>query len=193
MNQAIEETLFYRALQQSQEQVRTYEAQIVLEVKQILEAFAKYQVRHANAGFGHSWAPTEEALDFLQPDSEWNEFMNRYGDRFLPSHLVDANPDELLYPGSEDFCVNPIKCAHMARQSTILKTWRKGYFVLTQAGWLHMFKSDDISTDSTPNRSIYLPTAILGPHHESGKKYHAFSVEGKGMNGLFHRDTQTFT
>ncbi|KAG0052321.1 hypothetical protein BGZ83_002761, partial [Gryganskiella cystojenkinii] len=193
MNQVLEETLFCRVLQQSQEQVRTFEAHIIKEAKQILATFAQYQVGHANSGFGDSWSYTEASLDYLQPDSEWNEFMARYGHRFLPSHLVDANPDELAYPGSDDKFVAPIKSSHMARQSTVLKAWRNGYFVLTEAGWLHMFGTDDVSTDSMPSRSIYLPTAILGPHQPSGKKYYSFSVEGKGMSGLFHRDTQTFT
>ncbi|KAF9905088.1 hypothetical protein EC991_002041 [Linnemannia zychae] len=192
--QVHEENLFARALQQCQEQTRTFEAHVIKEIKQILAAFAQYQVGHASAGFSQSWAQTEMALQVLQEDTEWLHFLDRHKNRLFPSELVDSNPEELDYPCKENPYVHPVKTAHLSRQSSVLKNWRDGFFVLTLAGWLHVFSSSkDLGTDSVPERSIYLPTAVLGPHSDSAQKQHVFSLDGKGMGGLLHRDAQTFT
>lgn len=119
--------------------------------------------------------------------------MERNAHRLFPSELVDSNPDDLDYPCKNNPYVLPIMTAHMSRQSSVLKNWKEGFFVLTQAGWLHVFATDDVSQDPLPERSIHLSTAILGPHTEPGQKQHVFSIDGKGMGGLLHRDAQTFT
>ena len=191
--QVQEENLFARALKQCQEQVATFEGHIIKEVKQILAAFSRYQLGHANSGFSQSWAPTEMALNVLQEDTEWSYFMERNGHRLFPSELVDTDPDDLDYPCKNNPYVLPIMTAHMSRQSSVLKNWKEGFFVLTQAGWLHVFATDDVSQDPLPERSIHLSTAVLGPHTEQGQKQHVFSIDGKGMGGLLHRDAQTFT
>ncbi|KAF9136199.1 hypothetical protein BGX30_011312 [Mortierella sp. GBA39] len=192
--QVHEENLFARGLQQCQEQIRIFESHIVKEIKQILAAFAQHQLSHASAGFSQSWAQTEMALQVLQEDTEWRHFLDKNKARLFPSELVDANPEELDYPCKESPYVIPIKTAHLNRQSSVLKTWKDGFFVLTLAGWLHVFSSSkDLGTDSIPERSIHLPTAVLGPHSDSAQKQHVFSLDGKGMGGLLHRDAQTFT
>ncbi|KAG0364895.1 hypothetical protein BGX24_004411 [Mortierella sp. AD032] len=192
--QVHEENLFARALQQCQEQTRTFEAHIIKEIKQILAAFAQYQLGHASAGFSQSWAQTEMALQVLQEDTEWCHFLDRHKSHLFPSELVDANPEELDYPCKENPYVVPVKTAHLSRQSSVLKNWKDGFFVLTLAGWLHVFSSSkDLAADSVPERSIYLPTAVLGPHSDSAQKQHVFSLDGKGMGGILHRDAQTFT
>ncbi|KAF9150202.1 hypothetical protein BG015_007999 [Linnemannia schmuckeri] len=192
--QVHEENLFARGLQQCQEQIRIFEAHIVKEIKQILAAFAQHQVSHASAGFSQSWAQTEMALHVLQEDTEWHHFQVMNKSRLFPSELADANPEELDYPCKENPYVIPIKTAYLSRQSSVLKNWKDGFFVLTLAGWLHVFSSSkDLGTDSVPERSIYLPTAVLGPHSDPAQKQHVFSLDGKGMGGLLHRDAQTFT
>ncbi|KAI1317557.1 hypothetical protein EDD11_008251 [Mortierella claussenii] len=191
--QVHEENLFARALKQCQDEIKTFEAHIIKEVKQILAAFADYQLSNATNAFSQSWAPTQLALNVLQEDSEWNNFLEKHGHRLFPSDLVDANPDDLNYPCKDSPYVVPLKTAHMSRQSSVLKNWREGYFVLTLAGWLHVFGSADQGKDAIPEHSIYLPTATLGPHTETGQKQHVFSIDGKGKGGLLHRDAQTFT
>jgi len=192
--QVHEENLFARALQQCQEQIRIFEAHIVKEIKQILATFAQYQLRHASVGFSQSWAQTEMALQVLQEDTEWRHFLDCYAARLSPSELVDADPEGLDYPCKENPYVVPIKTARLSRQSSVLKNWKDGFFVLTLAGWLHVFSSSkDLATGTMPERSIYLPTSILGPHSHSAQRQHVFSLDGKGMGGLLHRDAQTFT
>ncbi|KAF9177668.1 hypothetical protein BGZ51_008468 [Haplosporangium sp. Z 767] len=191
--QVHEENLFARALKQCQDEIRTFEAHIIKETKQILSAFAEYELNSATNAFCQSWAPTQLALNVLDEDSEWNCFMERHGHRLFPSDLVDTNPGELDYPCKNSPYVLPVKAAHLSRQSSVLKSWKEGYFVLTLAGWLHVFSSTDHEKDAVPDHSIYIPTAILGPHSEAGQKQHVFSLEGKGKGGLLHRDAQTFT
>ncbi|ORZ28921.1 hypothetical protein BCR41DRAFT_297896 [Lobosporangium transversale] len=191
--QVHEENLFARALKQCQDEIKTFEAHIIKEVKQILASFAEYQLNNATNTFSQSWAPTQLALNMLQEDSEWSNFVEKYGHRLFPSDLVDANPDDLDYPCKDNPYVIPVKTAHLSRQSSVLKSWKEGYFVLTLSGWLHVFGSADREKDSVPDHSIYIPTATLGPHTEAGQKQHSFSLEGKGKGGLLHRDAQTFT
>ncbi|KAF9345659.1 hypothetical protein BGX26_002896, partial [Mortierella sp. AD094] len=191
--QVNEENLFARALYQCQEQVMMFEKHIINEVKQVLGSFAVYQLGQGGSGFSQSWAPTEMALNVLQEDSEWKCFLERNGHRLFPSELVDANPEELDYPCKESPFVSPVMTAHLSRQSSVLKNWKEGFFVLTLSGWLHVFASADLMAGSVPERSIYIPTATLGPHTEAGQKQHVFSLEGKGMKGILHRDAQTFT
>ncbi|KAG0057391.1 hypothetical protein BGZ83_010850 [Gryganskiella cystojenkinii] len=192
--QVHEENLFARALKQCQEQVATFESHIIRDVKQILGSFAEYQLTNGTStSFAQTWGTTDLALNVLQEDSEWNNFLEKHGHRLFPSELVDANPDDLDYPCKDSPYVLPVKTAHMSRQSSVLKNWKDGYFVLTLAGWLHVFDSADLEKDPVPDRSIYIPTAILGPHTEPGQKQHVFSLDGKGKGGLLHRDAQTFT
>ncbi|KAG0248694.1 hypothetical protein BG011_009998 [Mortierella polycephala] len=191
--QVHEENLFARALKQLQDEVKTFEAHIIKETKQILNSFAEYELNSATSAFSQSWAPTQLALNVLEEDSEWNSFMERHGHRLFPSDLVDTNPDDLDYPCKDSPYILPVKAAHLSRQSSVLKSWKEGYFVLTLAGWLHAFSSADHAKDAVPDHSIYIPTATLGSHSEAGQKQHVFSLEGKGKGGLLHRDAQTFT
>ncbi|KAF9297574.1 hypothetical protein BGZ88_009607 [Linnemannia elongata] len=192
--QVHEENLFARGLLQCQEEIRNFEFHVVKEIKQILTAFAQYQMGHPSPGFSQSWAQTELALQVLQEDTEWRHFLDQNKSRLFPSELVDANPEELDYPCKNSPYVVPIKTGYLSRQSSVLKNWKDGFFVLTLAGWLHVFSSSkDLGTDTVPERSIYLPTAVLGPHSDSSQKQHVFSLDGKGMGGLLHRDAQTFT
>ncbi|OAQ32943.1 hypothetical protein K457DRAFT_70022 [Linnemannia elongata AG-77] len=191
--QVHEENLFARALKQCQDEIKTFEAHTIKETKQILSSFAEYQLANASTAFSQSWAPTQLALNILQEDTEWNNFLGLHGHRLFPSELVDANPDDLDYPCKDSPYVQPIKTAHLSRQSSVLKNWKDGYFVLTLAGWLHVFGSADQEKDAVPDHSIYIPTATLGPHSEAGQKQHVFSLDGKGKGGLLHRDAQTFT
>ncbi|KAG0328963.1 hypothetical protein BGZ99_003827 [Dissophora globulifera] len=191
--QVYEENSFARALKQCQDEIMTFEKRIINEIKQIMRIFSQHQIGHASAGFSQSWAPTEMALNVLQEDTEWNNFLSLNGNLLFPSDLVDADPEELDYPCKDSPYVQPLKTAQMSRQSTVLKNWKEGFFVLTMAGWLHVFSSADPIDDPVPERSIYLPTAVLGPHTDPGKKQHVFSLEGKGMGGLMHRSEQTFT
>ncbi|KAG0260781.1 hypothetical protein BG011_001620 [Mortierella polycephala] len=188
-----EESQFSRSLKQCQEQLAEFEFSIINELKQILVSFAGYQSNHAEVGFTQSWAQVERALNFLDDDTEWNTFLESNAHRFLPTELSDADPEKLDYPCKDSQFLIPIKTGHMSRQSSVLKSWKDGYFVLTPAGWLHVFSSADEVKNPVPERSIYVPTAILGPHTEPGQKGHIFSLEGKGLGGLLHRDNQTFT
>ncbi|KAF9086584.1 hypothetical protein BGX23_008776 [Mortierella sp. AD031] len=191
--QVHEENLFARALKQCQDEIKTFEAHIIQETKRILSSFAEYQLANASTIFSQSWAPTQEALNILQEDTEWNNFLGLHGHRLFPSELVDANPDDLDYPCKDSPYVQPLKTAHLSRQSSVLKNWKDGYFVLTLAGWLHVFGSADQEKDAVPDHSIYIPTSTLGQHSEAGQKQHVFSLDGKGKGGLLHRDAQTFT
>ncbi|KAF8940205.1 hypothetical protein BGZ47_007829 [Haplosporangium gracile] len=192
--QVHEENLFARGLQQCQEQIRIFESHIIREIKQVLAAFAQCQAGHASPAFSQSWAQTEMALHSLQEDTEWRHFQAMNKSRLFPSDLVDADPEALDYPCKENPYVIPIKTAYLSRQSSVFKNWKDGFFVLTLAGWLHVFSSSkDLGTGSVPERSIYLPTAVLGPHSDPSQKQHVFSLDGKGMGGLLHRDAQIFT
>ncbi|KAF9960347.1 hypothetical protein BGZ70_008631 [Mortierella alpina] len=190
--QVHEENMFSRALKQCQEQVATFESHIIKELKQVLTTFAQHQAGHANAGFSRSWAPTEMALNALQDDAEWNSFLQLNGHQLFPSDLVDTDPSEIDYPGKESAYLVPVKTAHMSRLSSVLKHWKDGYFVLTMAGWLHVFATSN-EDDTVPERSIYLPTTMLGPYSDPGFRQHVFSLEGRGIGGLLHRDGHTLT
>ncbi|KAF9585788.1 hypothetical protein BGW38_000726 [Lunasporangiospora selenospora] len=181
VKQVHEENLFAHALKQCQDQMATFEAHIIKELKQILSSFAEYQLNNSSHSFSQTWAPTELALNVLQEESEWTHFLERHGHQLFPSDLVDANPEEVDYPCKDSPYVTPVRTAHLSRQSSVLKNWKEGYFVLTLAGWLHVFPSADISTDAVPDHSIYIPTSTLGPHSESGQKQHIFSLDGKAF------------
>lgn len=180
-------------MKQCQEEIKTFEAHTIKEVKQILASYSDYQLKNATSAFTQSWAPTQLALNVLQEDSEWNSFLERHGHRLFPSDMVDANPDEIDYPCKDSPYVAPSKKANLSRQTSMLKSWKDGYFVLTQAGWLHVFGSSDHEKDHAPDHSIYIPTATLGPHTEPSQKQHVFSLDGKSKGGLLHKDTQKFT
>ncbi|KAF9433105.1 hypothetical protein BGZ76_009885 [Entomortierella beljakovae] len=191
--QVHEENLFARALKQCQEETKTFEAYVIKELKQILASYAEYQLSSGTSAFIQSWAPTEMALNVLQEDSEWESFIERHGHRLFPSDLVDKNPDDIDYPCKDSPYVAPVKTANLSRQSTVLKSWKDGYFVVTLSGWLHVFGSSDHEKDHAPDHSIYIPTSNLGPHAEAGHKQQSFSLDGKGKGGLLHKDAQTLT
>ncbi|CAO3565486.1 unnamed protein product [Mortierella alpina] len=187
-----EENMFASALKQCQEQVATFESHIIKELKQVLTTFAQHQAGHANAGFSRSWAPTEMALNALQDDTEWNSFLHLNGHQLFPSDLVDTDPADIAYPGKESAYLVPVKTAHMSRLSSVLKHWKDGYFVMTMAGWLHVFATSN-EDDTVPDRSIYLPTTMLSPYSDPGFRQHVFSLEGRGIGGLLHRDGHALT
>lgn len=71
------------------------------------------------------------------------------------------------------------------------KSYKEGYFVLTPAGFLHEFKSSDVSKTSIPELSIFLFDCTLGPPSHAQARTHKFNLT-LGKKNTFNRE-QAYT
>ncbi|KAG6906424.1 hypothetical protein DXG01_014034 [Tephrocybe rancida] len=122
-------------------------------------------------------------MSSLQPDTEWIGFAGRAG------HLLDPetplrDPGHINYPSKEDPTVRAVHTGYLERKKRFTRSYRESYFVLTAAGFLHSYASNDASTPGgiVPIFSLFLPMCTLGPPSSTSAKSYKFHIES-GTDG----------
>ncbi|GAA5904938.1 hypothetical protein JCM8208_007230 [Rhodotorula glutinis] len=76
-------------------------------------------------------------VDSVPPDGEWHHFLRL-------NHLVlpDTRPktlDDVVWDGKGDVLTTIVREGLLERQTSILKSWKPAYFILTPSGHLHIY------------------------------------------------------
>ncbi|KPV76120.1 uncharacterized protein RHOBADRAFT_53104 [Rhodotorula graminis WP1] len=76
-------------------------------------------------------------VDSVPPDAEWHHFLRL-------NHLVlpDTRPktlDDVVWNGKGDVLTTVVREGLLERQTSILKSWKPAYFILTPSGHLHIY------------------------------------------------------
>ncbi|KAJ7649142.1 hypothetical protein DFH06DRAFT_558481 [Mycena polygramma] len=86
------------------------------------------------------------------------------------------------YPNDNHSSVAPLRIGLLERKGSSTD-FRTGYFVLTQAGFLHEFKSSDDPGQSAPVFSLFLRLCTLNPPSNGKDAANQFSIEGREERG----------
>lgn len=131
----------------------------------------------------------------LSPSHEWDNFLLRDNTNFIPLNLPMRKFKEIEYTGKNDPLTLVVQCGYLERRSKYLKSYTKGYYVLTP-NYLHEFKTSDRKRDSVPLFSLSLAECKVVQHtplNECDKKgegkdsqSYKFILHTK-TNGLIHR------
>lgn len=129
------------------------------------------------------WAQLAVLMRSVQPTTEWIAFASRT-DHLLDPDTPLRNPEAISYPGKDDPSVIPVHSGILERKHRFTKSYHEGYFVLTPAGWLHQYRSSDLSKHPHPEMSLFLPECTLGAPSTVHSKSHKFHLEaGKKSAG----------
>lgn len=131
----------------------------------------------------------------LSPSHEWDNFLLRDNTNFIPLNLPMRKFKEIEYTEKNDPLTLVVQCGYLERRSKYLKSYTKGYYVLTP-NYLHEFKTSDRKRDSVPLFSLSLAECKVVQHtplNECDKKgegkdsqSYKFILHTK-TNGLIHR------
>ena len=115
----------------------------------------------------------------MTPLNEWEEFLKR--DKVLVDPSIPMrNVEDISYKGDNQ--LTEIRSGYLERKSKFLRSYSRGYYFLTSAGYMHEFKSKD-STSREPTVSLFLPNCQLGDHSTEDQKSHKFVLRGAQAGG----------
>ncbi|ORX62886.1 hypothetical protein DM01DRAFT_1403310 [Hesseltinella vesiculosa] len=104
-------------------------------------------------------APFQMLMDRLMPDAEWDLFARQEAKELVDEDHVIKDYLNIYYPNKLHPKVVTLKTGTMERLIPGIRTrFAERAYVLTQGGFLHQFKPDDMQE---PERSLYLPRSTI--------------------------------
>ncbi|KAG6902087.1 hypothetical protein C0995_004438 [Termitomyces sp. Mi166 len=190
--QVHEENLLQKSIIIMQQNSAHFEEGIVRAIQSAWQTYDEWASRSTIAIQDSSRALSLR-MSSLAPDREWISFSAR-SDHLLDPDTPLRNPANITYPSKDDPSVLAVHTGYLERKKRFTRTYRESYFVLTAAGFLHEYASNDPATSDgiTPMFSLFLPACTLGPPSVASSKSHKFHIEGrkdgtgttKGRGGL---------
>jgi len=107
----------------------------------------------------------------IEPDPALNQI--------LASFVVDDPPNSIV----------PSFSGYLFRQSSVMKSWKKNFFVLTASGFLHYFNSPEDILSNAPETTVLLSNIIVQHLTSSEHEPNVFEVVGNA--GAFFGSTRT--
>lgn len=128
------------------------------------------------------WQTIHAGVTGIDPELEWKEFSKR-SDHLIPDDFPMRDLDNITFPGNNDETTKPITSGILERKKRFTRHYKEGYYVLTPSGYLHEFKSSDLSKHPQPEVSIFLPNCSLGPPAPADAKTFKWHIEGSKHTG----------
>lgn len=116
----------------------------------------------------------------VDPQFEWDNFISRDPNFLLPN-LPMRTFKEIVYKYQFDPLTYEIKSGFLERRSKFLKSYSKGYYVLTP-NFLHEFKTADRKKDLVPVMSLALSECTVTEH---SRKNSTSSPNSTGSDAKF--------
>ncbi|KAH8554795.1 hypothetical protein BGW37DRAFT_210706 [Umbelopsis sp. PMI_123] len=182
-----EENRLHERMISLQREVATFEGSVVESAKTAVRTFYD---RRAKDIYSHSTnvETIVKALDNLQPDSEWNQFVSKHGDQLVREDAGFRNYRDIDYPNKNDPLVQAIKKGKLSRKTGVMRSYNERYYALTPCGYLHEFRPED---KLDPELSIYIPSTTV-TLLEPSKGGYAIEILGRNTVGMMNRE-RTFT
>ncbi|KAG6826901.1 hypothetical protein H0H92_013976 [Tricholoma furcatifolium] len=179
--QVHEENLLQKSIIIMQQNSAHFEEGIVRAIQSAWQTYEEWSSRSSIA-IQSSSAALAAQMSALAPDREWISFSART-DHLLDPDTPLRNPSTVNYPCKDDPSVFALHTGYLERKKRFTRTYRESYFVLTAAGFLHEYASNDPSSPEglNPMFSLFLPLCTLGPPSTSvgPGSSHKFHIEGR--------------
>lgn len=108
---------------------------------------------------------------------EWSSFAERH-DIIRTTPYNPVRSEDVDYPNQTHPYVVPRRVGLLQRKGALLKGWKEATFVLTPAGFLHVFQADS-KNHVDPDISMYLSDATLGAHSLPSSEENSFELLGR--------------
>ena len=189
--QVIEENNHRNDILAVQESFQQFEGHLLLTAQGAMEQFFLFmggQLERQRAMYADILSTAQR----IPPDFEWVNFVVRNDATLVNPDSPPRSFESITFPNMDHRSTKPLIEGSLERRSrAVIKGYSTGYYVVSQARYLHEFKSDDdFKKDPSPDLSLYLPDCIVGAI--DGVK---FNVKGKDVSSskvgnAFHTNTE---
>lgn len=182
--QLTEENFVHEAFDNLENSGAELEKVVVMEIQNALTIYARLLGEEAQLVFDCLLSKMEAGFFNKDPQFEWENFILR-DPNFIVPNLPMRKMKEIVYKGQNDPLTFEIRSGVLERRSKFLKSYSRGYYVLTPT-FLHEFKTGDRKKDMVPVMSLALSECSVAEHSKKGSSDDRFVLHAK-QNGLIHR------
>lgn len=182
--QLVEENFLHEAFDNLETSGAELEKVVVMEIQNALTIYARLLGQQSQLIFDILISKLDMGFFNMNPQYEWDTFIAR-DPNFLQPNLPMRNLKEITYKYQYDPYTYEIRSGYLERRSKFLKSYSKGFYVLTP-NFLHEFKSIDRKKDLIPIMSLPLNDCSVSEHSKKGSHDSKFVLHGK-QNGLIRR------
>lgn len=182
--QLVEENFLHKAFDNLETSGAELEKVVVMEIQNALTIYARLLGQQSQLIFDILISKLDMGFFNMNPQYEWDTFIAR-DPNFLQPNLPMRNLKEITYKYQYDPYTYEIRSGYLERRSKFLKSYSKGFYVLTP-NFLHEFKSIDRKKDLIPIMSLPLNDCSVTEHSKKGSQDAKFVLHGK-QNGLIRR------
>lgn len=185
--QLTEENYLHEAFNNIQNSGCELEKVVYIELQSALTIYAKLIGQQAQNVFDGLLAKLDSTILTKDPSIEWDNFISNDPKNFISQALPMRRVSEIKY----NYQTNPLtiefRSGYLERKSKYLKSYAKGYYVLTPS-FLHEFKTSDRKKDPIPVMSLPVSELKVTEHsrrdEENPGGYHKFVIQsGSGGSG----------
>lgn len=182
--QLTEENFVHEAFDNLENSGAELEKVVVMEIQNALTIYARLLGEEAQLVFDILLSNMENGFFNKDPQFEWENFILR-DPNFIVPNLPMRKMKEIAYKSQYDPLTYEIRAGVLERRSKFLKSYSRGYYVLTPS-FLHEFKTGDRKKDIVPVMSLSLNECSVAEHSKKGSSDDRFILHAK-QNGLIHR------
>lgn len=182
--QLTEENFVHEAFDNLENSGAELEKVVVMEIQNALTIYARLLGEEAQLVFDCLLSKMEVGFFNKDPQFEWENFILR-DPNFIVPNLPMRKMKEIVYKNQNDPLTYEIRSGVLERRSKFLKSYSRGYYVLTPT-FLHEFKTGDRKKDTVPVMSLALSECSVAEHSKKGSSDDRFILHAK-QNGLIHR------
>ncbi|CAI4064505.1 hypothetical protein SKDZ_09G0660 [Saccharomyces kudriavzevii ZP591] len=157
-----EENFLHEAFDNLETSGAELEKIVVMEIQNSLTIYARLLGQEAQLVFDILISKLDSGFFNIDPQFEWDNFISRDPNFLLPN-LPMRTFKEIVYKYQFDPLTYDIKSGFLERRSKFLKSYSKGYYVLTP-NFLHEFKTADRKKDLVPVMSLALSECTVTEH-----------------------------
>jgi len=172
--QVSEENMLQKSILIMQTQSAQFEEALVRSIQTAYTTFQEYNDK-MHSQVRKNWAMSADLFKNITPITEWEAFSSR-DDCLLDPQTPLRNPQKINYPGVREPSTAAIYQGILQRKKKYTKAYKEGYFVLTPSGFLHEFKSSNLTKNSVPELSIFLLECTLGAPSAPNSRSHKFTI-----------------
>lgn len=182
--QLAEENFVHEAFDNLESSGAELENVVVMEIQNSLTIYARLLGEESQLVFDILLSKLDIGFFSKDPQFEWSNFITN-DPNFIAPNLPMRRLKEISYKYQYDALSYEIRSGVLERRSKFLKSYSKGYYVLTPT-YLHEFKTADRKKDQIPMMSLSLSECSVTEHSKQGSSDDKFVLHAK-QNGLIHR------
>ncbi|GCE97450.1 phosphoinositide PI4,5P(2) binding protein [Zygosaccharomyces mellis] len=182
--QLSEENFVHEAFDNLESSGSELENVVVMEIQNALTIYARLIGEESQLVFDILLSRLDCGFLSRDPAFEWDNFIKK-DPNFIAPNLPMRKLKEISYKHQFDPLSYEIRSGVLERRSKFLKSYSKGYYVLTP-NFLHEFKTSDRKKDQVPLMSLPLGECTVTEHSKPGSSDDKFVLHAK-QNGIIHR------